>query len=826
MRIVPFLLSFFLTAGLVFCLNVRWGGLVKTPRFGAFLSPQEGFWQNAEPVGANFSGNVALPGLERKGTVYFDASLIPHVFAASERDACYIQGYLHARFRLWQMEFQTFAAAGRLSEFLGPGENNAYLKYDRSMRRLGMVTAAEAALGAIEKDTAILKDCDAYTAGVNAYIRQLNKGALPLEYKLLDYQPEEWTNLKTALFIKYMAYDLAGADDDFDMTNAKSFFSREDFAKLYPSVPDSLDPIIPKGTRFMPPGPLPKMPATADSLYFNNPVTVTDEELRPEKNNGSNNWAVSGKKTLSGRPILCNDPHLSTNMPSVWYQMQIHTPAYNVSGVSFPGAPFVIIGFNDSCAWGITNSERDVRDYYSIKFKDDSRQEYWFNGHWQPVTAQRVDTIKILGAFPFYDTVVSTVFGPVLFDPTFTGFSDISSTRSYAVRWKPADPSDELLTFHYLQSAHNYPDYKEAIRTFKAPGQNFAFADKAGTIAIWEQGEFPAKWKGQGLFIMPGEDSSYMWQDNIPTDRNPYMMLDSGDDRGFVSSANQEPADTTYPYYFNGNYPIYRGLIINRKLNAMNSITTADMMEMQTDNFDVFAQMAQPILLKHLNESKLNEDEKAVLNKYKLWKFRNDPNEEGPTIFYLWWNHLDRDIFDDEFSKSSLRLQRPSGSTLLEALIRDTSWSFIDNVNTKDVKETLEQVVTQAFRQTIPDLAKAGQEGRLTWAKFKDTWARHLLRLPALSRTHLGIGGGTNCINAAKQFHGPSWRMIVEMTDKTEAYGIYPGGQSGNPGSRYYDTFVDKWAAGKYLPVWVMGTEDKNDKQVQWVLHFSPSSDE
>jgi penicillin amidase len=823
MRIVPFLLSFLLTTGFVICLNVRWGGLKKTPRFGAFLSPQEGFWQNAEPVGTNFNGEIKLAGLEGKGTVYFDQFLIPHVFAASETDACYIQGYLHARFRLWQMEFQTFAAAGRLSEFLGPGENNAYVKYDRSMRRLGMVTAAKAALGAIGKDSAVQKACDAYTAGVNAYIAQLSAGSLPLEYKLLDYRPEPWNNLKTALFIKYMAYELAGADDDFGMTNARSFFSKEDFAKLYPAVPDSLDPIIPKGTRFMPPATVPKIPATADSLYFNSTATVTDEELRPEKSNGSNNWAVSGSKTLSGRPILCNDPHLSTNMPSIWYQMQIHTPTYNVSGVSFPGAPFVVIGFNDSCAWGITNSERDVRDYYSIRFKDESRGEYWFNGQWQPVTAQRVDTIKILGSPPFYDTVVSTVFGPVMFDPTFTGFSDVTSDRSYAVRWKPADPSDELLTFHYLQSAHNYVDYVHAISTFQAPGQNIAFADKAGTIAIWQQGQFPAKWKRQGLFVMPGEDSSYMWQDTIPNDRNPYMLLDSGEGRGFVSSANQEPADTTYPYYLGGNFPIYRGLIINRKLSAMNSITPADMMKMQTDNFDVFAQMAQPILLGHLNVSGLNDEERAYLNTYKLWKFRNEPDEEGPTIFYLWWNHLDHDIFDDEFAGSSLHLQRPNESTLLEALIRDTSWSFIDNVNTKDVKETLAQMVTEAFKQAIPDLAQAGQEGKLTWAKFKDTWTRHLLRLPALSRTHLPIGGGTNCINAAKQFHGPSWRMIVQLTDKTEAYGIYPGGQSGNPGSRYYDSFVDRWVAGNYLPVWVMGSEDQSDKRVKWVLHFSSS---
>src|SRR6201996_4065017 len=184
MRILPFFLSLFLTVGLIYCLNRPWG---QTPVMGRFLSPQHGFWQNAEPVDNDFDAQIKLPGLKGKGDVYFDENLIPHVFAGSQLDACYIQGYLHARFRLWQMEFQTFAAAGRLSEFLGAGEGNALVKYDRSMRRLGMVTAAKAALAAVEKDTAVKADCDAYTAGVNAYIAQLTSSGLPLEYKVLNY---------------------------------------------------------------------------------------------------------------------------------------------------------------------------------------------------------------------------------------------------------------------------------------------------------------------------------------------------------------------------------------------------------------------------------------------------------------------------------------------------------------------------------------------------------------------------------------------------------------------------------------------------------------
>jgi penicillin amidase len=820
MRIIPFLLSLILTVGLIICLNRQWGGLQKTPLFGQFLSPQHGFWQNAEPLDKSFDGSIALPGLKGKGEVYFDENLIPHVFAGNHVDACYIQGYLHAKFRLWQMEFQTFAAAGRVSEFLGAGPDNAYVKYDRSMRRLGMVTAAKAALAEMEKDSIVRADCDAYTAGVNAYISQLKGSELPLEYKLLNYSPEPWSNLKIALFVKYMAYDLAGHDNDFEMTNAKSFFSKEDFARLYPEIQDSADPIIPKGTHFPPPGIVLKAPSSVDSLYLDHPLTVTAAESKPDRDNGSNNWAISGSKTLSGRPILCNDPHLSTNMPAIWYQMQIHTPQYNVYGVSFPGAPYVIIGFNDSCAWGITNAERDVRDYYAIKFKDETRKEYWFNGQWKPAD-QRVDTIVVRGAMPFYDTVASTVFGPVMYDPSFPGFSEEGTTRSYAVHWSPAEASNEISTFSKFQSMRNYTDYKEAIVTFKSPGQNFAFAAKSGVVAIWQQGKFPAKWKEQGRYVMPGEDSSYMWKDNIPQQENPMMLLDNEDNgRGFVSSANQLPVDSSYPYYLGIDFPPYRGLIINRKLSSLNSITPADMMSMQTSNYDIFAAMAKPLLLRNICDARFNGDEMNYLNIFRSWNCNNDPNEEGPVIFQYWWSHLTKDIYDDEFSRSGLNMMRPFESTLLEALLKDSGYSFIDNINTP-AKETLQQVVTTAFLQASGDLAAAAKEDRLTWAKNKDTWVRHLLRIPELSRTHLPIGGGVHCINAAKKLHGPSWRMIVQLTDKTEAYGIYPGGQSGNPGSPFYDSFVDKWAAGKYNTLWVMGPEDVKDGRVKWRMHFS-----
>ena len=372
MRILPFFLSAIFTVAVIILLNTKF---VAPAPLGFLLSPQHGLWQNAERTDHNFSGEFKFPQLTGKVSVYFDERLIPHVFADEENDVYFVQGYLHAKFRLFQMELQTLAAAGRACEIAG----EAALNHDREYRRLGMVFAAESALMEMEKNDTVKATCDAYTAGVNAYINSLTESSLPVEYKLLGKTPELWSNFKTALFLKLMSKDLAGHDNDFEMTNARSYFSKEDFALLYPAIQDSLDPIIPKGTLYAPPAVTPVVPADADSLYFNAAIVTAEEYEKPDKDNGSNNWAVSGSKTQSGAPILANDPHLGLNLPSVWYEMQISTPTFNAYGATFPGSPGIIIGFNESCAFGFTNGGRDVRDYYEIKFKDDSRSSYWFN---------------------------------------------------------------------------------------------------------------------------------------------------------------------------------------------------------------------------------------------------------------------------------------------------------------------------------------------------------------------------------------------------------------------------------------------------------------
>jgi penicillin amidase len=807
MRIFAFIISALITITLIVILNTT---LILPAPLGKLLSPQHGLWQNAKAVNEDFNADLKFPQLKGKVNVYLDERLVPHIFAEDENDAWFVQGYLHAKFRLWQMELQTHAAAGRASEIIG----DIALKHDREFRRLGMVYAAENSLKAMESDAATKAQCDAYTAGVNAYIENLSESILPIEYKLIGYMPERWSNLKTALFLKYMSYDLAGHDDDFEMSNAKSFFSTEDFQKIYPAMPDSSSPIVPNDTSLLHAALQISPPANADSLYFNKKEFLNVSENEPDKENGSNNWAVSGSKTKSGYPILCNDPHLGLRLPSLWYEVQVSTPAFNAYGVSFPGSPGVIIGFNDSCAFGFTNGGRDVRDYYEINFKDDSRKEYWYNNTWKR-TDFRIERIKIKGKPDYLDTVAYTVFGPVMYDKSFGGNKN-TNTKYYAVKWKAHDPSNDLKCFMLLDRAKNYSDYSEAVKYLHTPGQNCVFACKNGDIALKAQGEFPAKWNGQGDFIMPGVDDTYAWQAMIPQSENPFQYNPT---RGFVSSANQRPADSSYPYYLGRGYPPYRGFIINRKLSEMSNITPEDMMALQADNYDVFAEMAKPLFVNNIKEEELNTIEKKYFDLLKNWNLRDDANSTGATVFNVVWKRLAEQVWSDEFAKAPEIIMRPYESTLLEGVLKDSAFKFLDNITTPQI-ETLQDDITIAFKNAAADLKKLDAEGKLEWAKNKELKIMHLARLNQFSRIDLFAGGGTHCINATKQNHGPSWRMVVSLTPETQAYGIYPGGQDGNPSSAYYDNFINKWVAGEYYKLWVMKPSEQADKRVKWKMSF------
>ncbi|GAB3952076.1 penicillin acylase family protein [Spirosoma harenae] len=800
-----------LTILLIWALNKPWGSV---PAFGPLLSPFVGFWQNAESANAA-DEEITLNGTQAPVTVIFDDKAIPHVFAQNDHDMYFAQGYLTARDRLWQMEFQTHAAAGRVSELVG----DRALELDRFSRHMGMGYGAEQTLKGMQNDPVTRAALEAYTAGVNAWISRLTPAKYPIEYKLLGYAPEPWAPIKCALLLKQMTNTLASGADDLLMTNILRKYGSVVTTDLFPDYPAREDPIIPAGTKwnFKPVSPIPAPP---NDTTINDMIVKFDLGFRrPNPEIGSNNWAVGAQKSATGHPILANDPHLTLSLPSIWYQMQLVSPTVNVYGATLPGAPNVISGFNKDIAWGVTNVGADVLDFYTVKFKDNSRKEYWHDNKWKPVTT-RIETIKVKGKPDVIDTVLYTHHGPVVYQPGAKAFRK-NIPVGYAARWIAHEPSNEMACFYGLNRAKNFDDYRKALAYYVAPAQNFVFASNQDDIAISPNGRFPLKWIDQGKFLLDGTDPADDWHGFVPADQNPLVK---NPPRGFVSSANQFSTDKTYPYYINWQFaPAERGRRINQRLTAMQRATIDSLRMLQNDNYNLRAADALPVMLSNVNQNKLSAEQKKAFAALKSWKLNNDVSEIAPTIFTEWNQRLLDAIWSDDFNTTgdTLPMRIPSFDRTLTMMQRDSGARWFDNMKTP-ARERMTDVLTQSFQATCDTLAKKhGAVGNSwAWGPHKSTSVRHLLPgVDAFSALNVQIGGGGGIVNATSERAGPSWRMVVALGPQPKAYGIYPGGQSGNPGSPHYQDLLETWRTGQLSELLYLQTpQDKHPRIKQKVV--------
>ncbi|HEV7351283.1 penicillin acylase family protein [Telluribacter sp.] len=801
MKIVKAFLSVIITIGLVYALSRSWG---PVPALGPFVSPFTGFWQNGETLRSDDSTVVELKldSLREEVAIRFDDIGVPHIFAKNNYDLYYAQGYITAKDRLWQMDLQTRAAAGRLSEVLGP----ATLEMDRQNRRLGLGYGAEANLKLALSNPDSREAMLAYTAGVNEYIRQLAPKDYPVEFKLLGYAPEPWEPVKCMLMLEQMTLTLAGRADDLRMSNILKTYGKQVVDDLFPNYPVFQEsPIIPEGTPLdFTPLPLPAPPR--DVLPADSTIIVDRSALseRPVEGLGSNNWAIAAEKSLTGYPILANDPHLELTLPSIWYQVQLSGPDVNVYGVSLPGIPSVIIGFNKNVAWGVTNVDADVMDLYEVRFGDEARTSYWHDNQWKP-TSKREELIRVKGQEPVREEVVYTHHGPVAY---YQGEKHHGPTM--AVKWIGHEPGNNFLTFHALNRATNYDDYRQALTHYVGPAQNFVFADNSKNIGITVNGKFPLKWKQQGKFLLDGGNPAHDWQGWIPMEQNPHVRNPA---RGFVSSANQSSVDPSYPYYINWRQaPSERGVRINERLQAMNGATADSLRMLQNDNFNVLARNVLPTLLRYVKAVPLTATQKATVHTLEQWDYQNQPTSVAASIFEEWYPTLADAIWKDEFSSDSLGMRYPTRDRTLYMLINQPDARWFDNVRTP-ARETIQDVVAGSFKAALDTLGiHHGPMGpKWQWALVKDTEIRHLTRmLKPFNALPVRNGGGGSIVNATSKHHGPSWRMVVELGPEPKAYGIYPGGQSGNPGSPYYLNLLEKWEKGELNELLYLQSPDQN----------------
>ena len=801
MKTIKPVLLFFILIAYIYVLNIS---VFNLPPIGKLLNPYSGFFQNGL---VNKFDEIELPGIKDEVNLQIDSLLIPHIYAKNDEDLYYVQGYMHAFHRLWQMEFQIMSTSGRLSEIFG----ERALSIDRVSRRKGLLYAAKNTLEVSKKDLETLKYIQAYTNGINDYILSCDIQNLPIEYKLLNYKPEKWTILKSFLLMEQMSDMLSRRNQDIEDTYLLEILGKEEYDFLFPEIHQEVDPIIPRNTNFQ--FTPKKLTRKRDTIYPK--ISINETLKKPDEYNGSNNFAISGKRTKNGNPILGSQPDLSLNLPSIWYAVHLNSPTVNTMGVSLPGAPGVIIGFNDSIAWGETNATRDVVDFYKIKFKDNKRKEYLFDGKWLK-TEKIIEKFKVKNSNPFYDTIIFTHHGPITYDRNFLGNND---KVNLAMRWIAHDASIEYKTFFKLNRAKNISDIKEALSYFDGPAQNFAYATTEGDIGMTIAGKFPIKWKEQGKFLLDGSNRDHEWSGYIPFEHALTMINPK---RNYVSSANQHPSDKSYPYYtYSHNYEYYRGRRLNERLETILNATIEDAKSIQNDNFNYTAYEILPVLLEKIDTINFDDNKKSYFDKLKKWDYFSNTKSIEASIFETWHYFLRKKIWD-EFDTIKFDYRRPSNYNTFYLMKNFPELKYYDIVSTEKT-ENLSDIINLSFElmKDSIDNWKKSNSNDIAWKNYKNTTIRHLLRINDFSVSNINIGGNRNILNAASKYHGPSWRMIVELDPKgTKAWGIYPGGQSGNPGNINYSLMIKDWAVGKYHKLLFNNISEKIEDQMLYTKKF------
>ncbi|MFM2376352.1 MAG: hypothetical protein RLZZ165_1449, partial [Bacteroidota bacterium] len=453
-----------------------------------------------------------------------------------------------------------------------------------------------------------------------------------------------------------------------------------------------------------------------------------------------------------------------------------------------------------------------------IEFQDARRKAYKFEGGWLP-TRERVEVIHRRYGPDLRDTILYTQHGPVVYDRTYSE-PDSAGPIDVAMRWAGHDSTNEIMTFVKLNRAQGHADYREALSGYACPAQNFIFAGRDGDIAITQQGRFPVKWKGQGQVVMDGSDKLHLWQAYIPFAHNPHALNPA---RGFLFSSNQPATDTAYPYTIPGEYDHTRNLRIASVLEGMSGITVEDMMRLQCDNYNQLAAIGLKTLLGSLDDLQLSEGGKQAKAVLLGWNLMNDYELEAPSIFQAWTNHLHAMIWEDDLQGIGRRSRAPKLFTTMVGLVDAAGLPNVDDRRTPEV-EGLPTLAARSLNLAMEELEHfAKAEGvRYTWQNFNNVQIRHLTRQKALGFERLPIGGNAGIVNANRKYTGASWRMVVQMGEEPVAYGSYPGGESGNPGSRHYASSIPSWAAGRYHRLLLLRSPHQDDPALRFTQILQP----
>jgi len=738
---------------------------------------------------AGASGPGEVPNPYGHAEVTYDDEGVPHVTADNERALYFAVGYLQARDRLFQMDLQRRSMNGTLSEVAG----NATLESDRFHERMGFREAAEATWRQL-RDTDHGAKLRAFSSGVNRYVETR---PLPLEFRLNDYEPREWTPVATLLVGQQISWQLSGGFADLEAATVRR--KLPEATDLYPRQLDHDAAIIEADRPGQSWTPSENATSGGSDTAAVGAVYEGVRQFAGAGGLGSNNWAVSGDHTESGRPLLANDPHLLLQAPPVWYEMRLSAPDLDVRGVGFPGIPFVILGTNREVSWGVTNVGADVTDFYTYEWRDG---EYWYDGQWREPTSETRE-LGVSGGENETITVRKTVHGPLI----------EREGQRVAVAWTGLTAQNQSLAIDKLTHADSLADVKNALRDFHVPAQNFVAADRDGTeIRYYPAGKYPVRRiddeavRGDRVFngsAGHGEWAGYTpfgrstWEGFVPFEAIPHL-----EDPAFVGTANQRVVDD--PGFYVGtsrNFASpYRGArvyqLLEEHVDSDEPVTMADLKDMQRDTHSLAAEAFTPMILNATDE--MPQRAAALVEDADLasWDYEMVPDSEAALVYRRWIEHYRTLTFRDEYDANGLDEGYYPRTWVLQQLPADSPW--FDDERTSRV-ETRDDIVARAMNETVTELDREGWE---TYGDFHHTDLDHPFPVSFLDYPEKPIGGSpftlSNYRVSGGTDVGSSWRMVA---GPDSAVGIVPGGNSGRYFSPHYADQLERWRTGQYRPV-------------------------
>ncbi|MCC7046909.1 MAG: penicillin acylase family protein [Alphaproteobacteria bacterium] len=730
-------------------------------------------------------GAVALPGLGAPATIRRDGAGVAYVNAASAADGWYAMGFAHAQDRLWQMDFQRRIGAGRLSEVMGP----ASLAYDRYMRTLGLYRVAERNLQALGSETR--NALESYAAGVNAYLKQ-RRGPLPPEFLLLRYEPEAWRPVDSLVWGRVMALQLA---DNMRQELLRARLSRklspQQMADLYPTTVRREQPTTVAA-------------ADLDRLWAALPHDLLGT-------GASNEWAVDGQRSATGKPVLANDPHLRFIMPNLWYLARLTTPEMSLAGATVPGIPFFILGHNDRIAWGMTTTHGDTQDLF-VERADPADPGRYLTPDGPRAFMRREETILVRGEAPATLVIRETRHGPVVSDIV-SGTAGVTSGGDVVALSFAALSGDDRTAeaLRQLNQATDWTSFLAALGHFHSPLQNFTYADVDGNIGFAVAGRVPQRRSGDGRLPAPGWAGTHEWTGWVPFDQLPRAFNPPS---GVIVNANNKPGPDAMVAALGSDWDsTYRARRIQDLLAIEPKLTVESAAAMQNDTLSLPARD----LLGILTQVEPHDDRgRRAVALLKSWDGRMDRRRPEPLIFSAWLRELNRLLYADELGPlfADYWDLRPDVVELM--LTQRRQWC--DDVTTPGV-ETCEGRVAAALERAL-DWIAARQGGSPAGWRWGDAHAARLphpvlgkvwpvnrwanLTIPAdgdnytLGRAGGAIGDESDPFGA---IHGANYRAIYDLSDLDNSRFIQASGQSGHILSPHYGDMLRRWREGRMIRI-------------------------